>query len=199
MFREFFRFELRFQLHQPLLWISAAVFGLMAFAASTSDAVQLGGAIGNIHRNAPTVIVQFMSIFTVLGLLIVTAFLPGALLRDHELNTAELFFSKPMRKGDYLAGRLLGGLTATLMIYVVIILAMLLGTAMPWLDPARLGPVSLTPYLWTLVVMVIPNVLFTGAMLSLFAVLMRSVLGVYIGIAGFIVLWSVATTLTADV
>ncbi|HEX4910355.1 MAG TPA: M1 family aminopeptidase, partial [Permianibacter sp.] len=47
--------------------------------------------------------------------------------------------------------------------------------------------------------MVIPNVLFTGAMLSLFAVLMRSVLGVYIGIAGFIVLWSVATTLTADV
>ncbi|MFZ5843797.1 MAG: ABC transporter permease/M1 family aminopeptidase [Pseudomonadota bacterium] len=198
MFREFFRFELRFQLRQPLLWIAAALFGLMAFAASTSDAVQLGGAIGNIHRNAPIVIVQFMSIFTVLGLLIVTAFLPGALLRDHELNTAELFFAKPMRKGDYLAGRLLGGLTATLMIYVVIILAMLLGTAMPWLDPARLGPVSLTPYLWTLVIMVIPNVLFTGAVLSLFAVLMRNLLGVYIGIAGFIVLWSVATTMTAD-
>ena len=199
MFREFFRFELRFQLHQPLLWISAALFGLMAFAASTSDAVQIGGAIGNIHRNAPTVIVQFMSIFTVLGLLIVTAFLPGALLRDHELNTAELFFSKPMRKGDYLAGRLLGGLTATLMIYVVIMLAMLLGTTMPWLDPVRLGPVSLTPYVWTLVVMVIPNVLFTGAVLSLLAVIMRSLLGVYIGIAGFIVLWGVATTMTADI
>ena len=199
MFREFFRFELALQIRQPLLWIAALIFGVMAFAASSSDAVQLGGAIGNIHRNAPTVIIQFLTIFTVLALFIVTAFLPGSLLRDHELNTAELFFSKPMRKADYLGGRLLGGLAATVSIYVVIILAMLLGTAMPWLDPARLGPTSLAPYLWALTVMVLPNIVFTGALLSVLAVTMRSLLGVYIGIAGFIVLWSVASVLSADI
>ncbi|NQD36831.1 hypothetical protein HPT27_07315 [Permianibacter sp. IMCC34836] len=195
MFREFYRFELRFQLQQPLLWIAAAVFGLMGFGAASSDAVQLGGAIGNIYRNAPSVIIQFMSLFTVISLLVVTAFLPGALLRDHELNTAELFFSKPMRKGDYLAGRLLGGMTATLAIYLLIAFGILLGTAMPWIDPARLGPVSATPYLWSLLVMVIPNVLFTGALLSLLAVLTRNLLSVYVGIIAFFVLWGVGSAI----
>ena len=63
---EFFRFELRQQLRSPLLWLMALLFALMGFAAVASDAVQIGGGIGNVHRNAPVVIVQFMSVFTLL-------------------------------------------------------------------------------------------------------------------------------------
>jgi ABC-2 type transport system permease protein len=39
---------------QPLLWVVAGVFGLLAFGATASDAVQVGGAIGNVWRNAPS-------------------------------------------------------------------------------------------------------------------------------------------------
>ena len=46
MFLEIFRFELRYQFRQPLFWLSAMLFFLLAFGAVTTDAVQLGGLTG---------------------------------------------------------------------------------------------------------------------------------------------------------
>ena len=46
MFKSVAAFELRYQLKQPLLWLIAVIFGLLAFAAISSDAVVIGGAIG---------------------------------------------------------------------------------------------------------------------------------------------------------
>ena len=62
MFSEIFRFELRYQLRQPLFWISAFFFFLLTFLAVTTDAVIVGGAIGRVHRNAPFVIMQLLSL-----------------------------------------------------------------------------------------------------------------------------------------
>src|SRR5690242_11823031 len=60
MFREFFRFELGYQLRSPLPWVVALVFALMAFAATTSDMISIGEGIGNANRNAPYVILTFL-------------------------------------------------------------------------------------------------------------------------------------------
>ncbi|MBW8811311.1 MAG: hypothetical protein JF591_21400, partial [Lysobacter sp.] len=90
MILEFFRFELRQQLRSPLLWLFALLFGLMAFGAASSDAIQIGGGVGNINRNAPTTIATFYGMFSLLGLLVIAVFVSGALLRDFELGTADL-------------------------------------------------------------------------------------------------------------
>ena len=50
MIPEFFAFELREQLRSPLFWLIAGLFALLAFGATGSDAVQLGGGIGNVYR-----------------------------------------------------------------------------------------------------------------------------------------------------
>ena len=84
---EFFRFELREQLRSPLLWLLAGLFALLAFGAGASDSIQIGGGIGNVHRNAPVVIATFMTAFTLIGMLIITIFITGALLRDIALWT----------------------------------------------------------------------------------------------------------------
>ncbi|HEX2596698.1 MAG TPA: ABC transporter permease subunit, partial [Luteimonas sp.] len=173
MILEFFRFELRQQLRSPLLWLLAVLFALLGFGAAASDAVQIGGGIGNVYRNAPSVIATWLTILTMVGMLIIAIFISGALLRDFEQGTSELFFASPIRKRDYLAGRLGAALLASLVIYVVVALGMFIAQFMPWIDPARLGPVSLKPYLWTFAVFVIPNVLFTGAVLALLAVTTR--------------------------
>lgn len=198
MILEFFRFELREQLRSPLLWLMAGLFALLAFGAAASDAVQIGGGIGNVYRNAPTVIASFMTIFTLLGMLVITIFISGALLRDFDQGTAELFFASPIRKRDYVAGRLGAALTASLIVYLVIGVGIFVAQFMPWIDAKRLGPVSLTPYLWTFGVMVIPNLLFTGALLALLAVTTRSILWVYIGVLGFFVLYGVSAALLRD-
>jgi len=198
MIMEFFRFELRQQLRSPLLWLMAVMFGLFAFGAASTDAIRIGSAVGNVDRNAPTVIISFLGVFTLLGLLVIVSFIAGALLRDFELGTADLFFSSPMRKRDFLIGRFSAALAACLLVYLMVALGLVIAQFMPWIDPARLGPFSLKPYLWGFAVLVLPNLLFTGALLALLAVTTRSLLVTYLGVIGFFVLWTMAGTLTAD-
>ncbi|MFN9738996.1 MAG: M1 family aminopeptidase [Pseudomonadota bacterium] len=199
MFGEFFRFELRYQLSSPLLWLVAAVFGLLAFGATSSDAIQVGSAIGNVQRNAPTVIANLLGVFSLLGLFLIVIFIANGLLRDHEFGTAELFFATPMRKADYLFGRFAAGLLACLVIFAGVAIGMIAGQFMPWIDPKRLGAFSLDPFLWSFAVLVLPNLLFGGALLALLAAVTRSLLMVYVGILAFFVLWIVAGNLTREI
>ena len=198
MILEFFRFEMREQLRSPLLWLLAFLFGLMALLAISTDAVLLGGSIGNVHRNSPTVVVQFAAIFTLFGLLISGVFVAAALLRDFEQGTADLIFSNPINKHHYLMGRLSAAYFAILMVYTVVLVFMFAGQFMPWIDPERLGPVSVKPYMWVFLVYVIPNALFSLSILALLAVITRSILGVYIGVLAFLVLYGVSASLLSS-
>jgi ABC-2 type transport system permease protein len=199
VFREFVKFDLRLQLRSPLVWIAVTVFALLAFAASSSDAVRIGGSIGNVNRNAPYVIAQWFGILSVLGLFVVTAFIAQPLLRDPEMRTDELFFVTPLRKRDYVWGRWTAGLIASVAIYLGAALGMIVGVAVPWLDPERIGPFSLQPFAWSFAVLIVPNLIFMGALLALLAVVTRKLIGVYVGVIAFFVLWLVAQQLTSDV
>lgn len=199
MLWEFFRFELRYQLLSPLPWVIALVFALMAFAATTSDIVSIGDGIGNVHRNAPYVILTFLDVFTTLGMFVAVALIAQPLLRDFELGTEELFFSKPLSKSSYLWGRFAAGSIMALLVLVITALGMMLGSFMPWIDPERLGPFSLQPYLWGFAVIIIPNLVFIGGLLGLLAVTTRRLLLVFLGVVAFLVLWSIAGALTGDI
>lgn len=199
MILEFLRFELREQLRSPLFWLLALLFALLGFGAAASDSVQIGGSIGNVHRNAPTVVATFLTAFTLLGLLVTTLFVSNALLRDFELGTDALVFSSPVRRRDYVFGRIGAALVACLVMYLVIAAGIFVAQFMPWIDAARLGPATLRPYLWSFAVMVMPNLLFTTALLSLLAVTTRSILWVYIGVIVFFVLYGVSRALLGDI
>uniref|UniRef100_UPI00137A5664 ABC transporter permease n=1 Tax=Steroidobacter cummioxidans TaxID=1803913 RepID=UPI00137A5664 len=199
MFREFFRFELSYQLRSPLPWVVGLVFALLAFAATTSEIITIGEGIGNAHRNAPYVILTFLNVFSTLGMFVAVALIAQPLLRDFELGTEELFFSKPLNKATYLWGRFAAGSLMALIVMTITALGMMLGAFMPWIDPQRLGPFTLAPYLWGFGVIVIPNLLFTGALLALLAVTTRRLLLVFIGIVAFLVLFLIAGALTKDI
>ena len=199
MWKEFFRFDLRYQLRQPLLWVCALLLAAMAFGASTSDSIQIGGAIGNVNRNAPVVIAQFLGMFSQLAMFVVTIFIAGAVLRDTEVGISDMIFATPMKKVDYLFGRFLAGLIACLVIFLVISLGIMLGPLMPWVDTARVGPFSLQPYLYGILVFVLPNLLFMSALLMLLAATTRSIIYVYVGVIAFFVLSLVARVLTRDI
>lgn len=195
---EFFRFELRQQLRSPLLWMMGALFAALAFGAAATDVIQLGGGIGNVHRNAPMIVVQFMGIFTLIGMLFIAMSINGALLRDFEQGTAELIFASPIKRRDYVAGRIAAAVVGCLLIYALIGFGIFIAQFMPWIDAERLGPVSLYPYAWTFAVIVLPNLLFTAALLSLLAIVTRSILWVYIGVLGFFILSGVSAVLLRD-
>jgi ABC-2 type transport system permease protein len=198
MITEFFRFELRQQLQSPLLWLLAALFALLGFGAAATDAIQVGGAIGNVYRNAPIVVIQFLTMFTLFGLLICGIFVSSALLRDFDAGSADLLFANPIKKRDFLIGRFSAALLACLAVYVVTAAAIFSAQFMPWIEPVRLGAVRLMPYVFGIGVMVLPNVLFTSALLTLLAVTTRSVLWVYVGVLGFLLMYVIGTALSSS-
>lgn len=195
---EFFRFELRQQLRSPLLWMMGALFAALAFGAAATDVIQLGGGIGNVHRNAPMIVVQFLGIFTLIGMLFIAMSINGALLRDFEQGTAELIFASPIKRRDYVAGRIAAAVLGCLLVYALIGFGIFIAQFMPWIDAKRLGPVSVYPYAWAFAVIVLPNLLFTAALLSLLAIVTRSILWVYIGVLGFFILSGVTAVLLRD-
>ena len=198
-FFEILRFELRQQLQAPLFWVIAAAFGALAFAFTSTDIVVLGGASGNVLRNAPLVIVRLLSVLTVLSVFLITIFVAGAALRDFDQRTSELFFSTPMSRGAYLGGRFAAGYLAALAIMLVCALGLALGGAMPWIDAARLGPASWYGYAWSFGVMIIPNMLFIASLLFLLATTTRSLLATYVGVIAYFVLQGVAGYLSRDI
>jgi hypothetical protein len=198
MLREFFKFELGTQLRQPLLWVCALVLGALAFGATTTDAIQVGGSIGNVNRNAPVVVAQLLGGFSLISMFVVTIFIAGTVLRDSEVGISDMLFATPMKKHDYLVGRFGAGLVACLFIFAVIVLGMMLGPLMPWVDSARVGPFPGSAYLWSLGVLVVPNLFFIGALLMLLASTTRSIMLVYVGVLAFFVLWVVAGKFTSN-
>ena len=74
-----------------------------------------------------------------------------------------LFFSKPIRKFDYLTGRFAGSMVVSFALIVIATLGIVAGEHVPWQDAERLGPFTLVPYLYGLLVLVLPNLVVMGA------------------------------------
>jgi ABC-type transport system involved in multi-copper enzyme maturation permease subunit len=199
MFFEILRFEWRQQLRAPLFWIVLAAFAGVAFAFTSTDIVTLGGASGNVLRNAPLVIARLLNALAVFSILLVVAFVANAAIRDFEQRTADLLFATPMSRGAYLGGRFAAGYLVLLAILAACALALALGGSMPWLDASRLGPSDWRGYAWGFGVLVLPNLLFIAALLFLLATVTRSLLASYVGVIAYFVLQGVTGYLSRDV
>lgn len=180
MFYEILKFDLRLQLKNPLLWITVLLFCALAFFST--EAIILDGAIQQANINTTAMNLQVMANFTLLSMLFVTLFIAHPLLRDHEYGIAELFFSKPISKSDYVLGRFSAGFALILILCVLMLALMALGSQMPWIDAKKVGPLSLYPYVYTFLISALPNMLFIAGLLALLASVTRSMLMVYVGV-----------------
>jgi ABC-2 type transport system permease protein len=192
-------FESKYHLKGFLFYIVLAVYFLLSFAAVTSDQVTLGGAVGNVNRNAPYVIMQLLLVMSIFGVFTTTAFVANAVHRDFELGTDALFFSSPIKKFQFLAGRFIGSFTVAVMVYLGVLLAVMVGSLMPWIDKARLGPFEPWPYVYSLFVMIVPNLLLAGAIFFAVAALTRSLMATYASAVAFLVAYAVAGTMLENI
>ena len=182
-----FKFELRYHFRGPLFYILFTIFFFMTFGAVTSDAVQIGGALGNVNKNAPFVIMQFLLIMSTFGVLTSTAYVANAIHRDFELNTDSLFFSSPVKKWQFLTGRFTAAYVVSSLIYLGVVLAIMVGSIMPWLDKDHVGPFMLTPYVFSYFVLILPNLLLFSAIFFAIAAMTRSMMWTYVSVAAFYV------------
>ena len=177
---------------------SGFLFTLLSGGAFTNGTVDFGTG-GRVFINSPYAlfaIVVYISVFAV----VITAALAGqATYQDIDTNSTAFFYTAPISKFDYLAGRFLGSLAVQLFIFVGIGLGTWLGTHSPWVDPVRLGQERLFAYIAPYLIFVLPNLLIMSAVFFAVGALARKMLPVYISAVLFLVGYLVANFLAGNV
>jgi aminopeptidase N len=191
MFRSIAAFELRYQLKSPAFWVTAALFLLLTFAATVSDDVSIGSG-GNVWKNSPYAIAQTLMVMTVFAVFIMTAFVANVVVRDDETGFGPIIHSTRMSRFDYLFGRFTGAFLAGCLLFLSVPLGMILGAAMPWVDPEVLGPLNPGHYAYVYLLLCVPTLFVTGAGFFAIATATRSMMWTYVGVIAFLVLYLVA-------
>lgn len=186
------RFEIRYQLRNPVFWVAIAIFFLLGFGITASENVSLGTP-GAVHENAPYAIAIATAILTLFYLFIVTAFVANAIVRDDSSGFAPIVRATRVSKRDIVLGRFQGGLVIAWLGYLAVPLGMGIGASMPWVDPETVGPQRLSYYAWSFAIFALPNIFLTSAVLFALATSLRSMMASYIG-AVLIVMGYLVTT-----
>lgn len=198
MFTKLARFEFNYFRKQPSFYVVSLIFFFLTFLAMVSENVQIGVAGSNVNFNSPQAITQTLIIMSIIGMFLVANFVGGTATRDYSFKMNGIIHSLPISKSSYLWGRLLGATVFCLLVFMAVPFGTLIGTLMPWVDADRLGATSLYPYMWTYLIFIIPNFIFCGALFYSFAMLSRSMMGMYLGVVGFFVLYTFSGVFLRD-
>lgn len=203
MFSHIFTFEIRYWLRQPMVYVFLLVNVLMFTWANASDDLTIGGTFGNIFKNAPYVIQNQYGTWCIFALLMTTAFVQSAAIRDFTYKTNQIVFASPIRKFDYLAGRFFGSFLVALIPFLGISLGIILGS---WIgevtgatDADRYGPIVWSAHLNSLLIFAIPNTFLAGAFIFMLAALTRSSITAFIGAIALLVAQLIASNFLSDV
>jgi aminopeptidase N len=191
-------FEWHYQVGSPVFWVGCLIFFLLAFGSVTVEQVQIGGR-GNVHLNAPFAIMITQAIMSLFAIFVIVAMVAGTVLRDDETGFAPILRATPMGKASYLVGRFIGANAAALIVIGAVPLAIAVGSAMPWVDPERVGPFHLRDYAWSLFAFGLPTLLIISATFFAIATATRSMMWTYVGAVAVLMLYLVMRGLTRDV
>jgi ABC-type transport system involved in multi-copper enzyme maturation permease subunit len=178
------RFEFRYLLRNPLFRATAAVMFAAIFVSISVDG--FGLAEGGVLENSAYATLQKYLVFSVLFLFVATAFVANAVIRDDETGFGPIIRSTRITKFEYLIGRFLGAYAIAALCMLLVPLAILLGSLMPWADPAHLGPNRLIDHLYGYFLIALPNLLVTSAILFALATITRSMMATYLGVVGLL-------------
>ncbi len=193
MFTKIAGFEIRYQLRNPVFWVAAVIFFLLAFATVTVQQVQVGGAGGNIHKNSPYNIASVQLVFTLFFMFVSTAFVANVIVRDDETGFGPILRATRITKSAYVFGRFAGAFLVSALAFLAVPLAMWVGAHMPWVDPEQIGPNRFAFYVNPYLYLALPNLFLTAALFFALSTVTRSMMAAYLGVIAFLILWTIAS------
>lgn len=191
MLTDVIRFEWRYHTRQVSFIAAALFFAGFGFALSAT-----GFGPPNVHINSPYDIAQSLGMVSLAAVFAIAIFCANSVVRDREHHFEEIVFSTSVEKFPYLFGRFAGSFLAAFTVFSATAIGMMIAALLPLHDASRVGPFSMTPYLWTLLVLVLPGMLVTGVVLFGIATLTRSVLASVVGAVAIYIFYFAAAAFT---
>ena len=198
MFLKLAKFEFNYFKKQPSFYVTSIIFFFLTFMAMVSDNVQIGVGGSNVNYNSPQAVALTTIIMSIIGMFLVANFVGSTATRDYTFKMNGIIHTTPVSKGSYLWGRLTGAFLFCLLVFAAAPLGTLIGSVMPWVDADRLGATSLIPYINTYLIFIIPNFIFCSALFYVFAMFTRSMMGMYLGVVAFFILFSISGVFLRD-
>ncbi|MEI6059938.1 MAG: M1 family aminopeptidase [Bacteroidota bacterium] len=195
----FIKHEWKYWLNSPMVWIFLLINTLMVFGAVSSDNVNIGGAVGSIHKNSPYVIQTYYGVMSLVSLLMTTAFMNASATRDFHFDMYQFVFSSPIKKRDYYFGKFIGAATIAIIPLLGVTLGSLIGPFMPWVQPERYGEIIWSGHLLGLLAFGIPNTIIAGVILYALAIIYRNNIVSFTGAMLILVFYVVSSGFTADI
>ncbi len=207
MFLPILLFELKYRLRRPATWIYFFLLFLMAFLLVTAAGggfgagvnMRLGGDGQTVKINSPFSLTITTAILSTLGVVIASSLMGNAVYRDFEYRTQSLFYTTAISKAGYLGGRFVGSYLVAVLAFSGIGVGAAVAGVMPWVQADRfLAHAPAGAYLWPYLVVVLPNLLFAGAVFFTLATLTRNILSTYLGSVLLLIGYLVATSYLQD-
>ena len=178
-------FELRTRLRLVSTYVYFVAFAVMAgmwMAAAGGAFASANIVFGSdkVFINSPYALAQTISVLGLLGVVVVAAFMGRAIQQDFETQSFHFFFTSPISKAQYILGRYFGAAVSLMAIFLGIAVGLLVGAHWPGVEAGRVGPWSMQALLRPYLVILLPNVLFLGALFFGMGALGRRMLPVYI-------------------
>ena len=193
MFFDIYKIELKKNLKSVSFYIFTTILLLYTyiFASNIDPNMVVAMPIGREWHNAPLVIARYLACLSVYGILITIMMVGRAVTKDFSAKIHDFFFTLPMSKTAYLGGRLFGGLTANLLIFLGAIIGLIAGCLV--IDPKYYGSFSLSGFLLPTIIILIPNLLLIGSIFFSLATISRNMVMSYMAGIGLMIVYGFVT------
>jgi ABC-2 type transport system permease protein len=202
MLKEIFWFELRYRITRPATYIYFLIFFLLSYMGIAWDNLSIGGTSEKVFKNAPIVIYNYLCILSIFGTMVSSAVMGVPIFRDKEHKTDNYFFSFPISENGYLLGRFLGSFIVLFFIFLSIHLGIFLGSTLGpvfgSIEAERVGAFNFMHYLQPTLLLLIPNLLFTGTIFFALVALTRNIFAAYAGGLLLFVAYLLSSELASD-
>jgi aminopeptidase N len=178
------RFELRYILRNPLMWVTAALTFALFFFAMSMGGFDLGSE-GGLLENAAIATLRNYVMVSMLFMFVTTSFVANVIIRDDETGFGPIVRATRITRADYVFGRFLGAFAAAALCALLVAPAIWLGVAVSWADPATMGPNRIVDQLYGYFLIALPNILIHSAIFFALATITRSMMATYLGVITF--------------
>ncbi|MFK7808470.1 MAG: M1 family aminopeptidase [Saprospiraceae bacterium] len=193
MFKEFFVFEIKNWLKNPIVYIFFIVNFGMVLAATLIDTVTVGADMGNVNINSPFSLMSYAAFISLVSVVMTTTFVNQAALKDFTSNFHSILFATPMKRFSYLLGRF----SSSVFVACIPLLGVLLAVYVaPFFydDPSKIGPNYFAAYLDTFLTFLLPNTILISTMIFALAIKFRSTTVSFIGAVFLLIGYLLAST-----